>query len=51
MVNSEWTGTSAVPGNSNNWLSTTGQSIYVLNEKYQAIELFGLAEYIKIDSL
>ena len=47
MINRECSSTSALLVNSNNWLSRTGQSSYILNE----IGWFGFADYIKIDSL
>ena len=51
MTNRECAGTYAVSAKSRDLLSKTGQSNYILNEIYHAMEWFGFAGYIIIDSL
>ena len=46
MINRECSRTSAVSANSNHGLSRTGQSNYMLNEIYHAMEWFGFADDI-----
>ena len=51
MTNRECAGTYAVSAKSSDLLSKTGQSNYILNEIYHAMEWFGFTGYIIIDSL
>ena len=50
MVNREYTHILLTLGNLNNWIFTTGQKNYMLNETYHAIER-GFVESIMINSL
>ena len=51
MINRERLCLSDKSVNSNNWLSRTAQSKYILNEIYHAMKCFGFTNCIKTDSL
>ena len=51
MTNKEGACTSAVSADSNKWLSKTGQSNYLLNEIYCAMEWCSFAVCVIIDLL
>ena len=44
MINKECTFASGLPANSDNWLSITGQSDYMLNEICHTVEWFDFAD-------
>ena len=51
MINRERTWQSVLSANSNNWLSRTSQSNYILNHIYHAMKWFCIGDHIIIDSV